>query len=149
MTASPAWRVFHQMQVTVLAAGLLMYAAVTLDAWQVLPLSADQKLRLTMEFPGALLALTLAATLIVPAARRAIRRHLWLSFSTGFGQTLISVVVGLGLVIAVGGVTVWQVHHVATGGSYPGGAFSGFGAGLGVLLAQTFLLRGLEGGPKA
>ena len=147
MTDKAAWRVFRQMQTSVLSAGVLMYAAAALDAWQVLPLSGDQKLRLTVLFPGGLLLLTLVVALALPAARRGIRRHLWLSFKTGFGQTLISVLVGLGLIVAVAGLIVWQVHHVATGGTYPGGAFSGFGAGLGILLAQAILVRGLENGP--
>lgn len=144
MTDKAAWRVFRQMQTSVLAAGVLLYAAATLDAWQVLDSSAALKLRLTLLIPGALMAITLTLTLTVPALRRAIRRHLWLSFNTGFGQTLISVIVGLGLVIAVAALIVWQTHHVTSGGTYPGGAFSGFGAGLGVLMAQAILVRGLE-----
>ena len=147
MTDKAAWRVFRQMQTSVLAAGLLLYAMATLDAWQTLDLGPALKVRLTLLFPGGLMLLTLAAILAVPALRRAIRRHLWLSFNTGFGQTLISVLVGLGLIVAVAGLIVWQTHHVATGGTYPGGAFSGFGAGLGVLLAQAILVRGLENGP--
>jgi hypothetical protein len=147
-TDRAAWRVFRQMQTSVLAAGLLLYAIATLDAWQVLDLTAPLKLRLTLLLPGALMVLSLAATLAIPALRRAIRRHLWLSFNTGFGQTVISVVVGLGVLIAVAGLIVWQTHHLATGGTYHGGAFSGFGAGLGVLIAQAILVRGLENGPK-
>lgn len=143
-----AWRVFRQMQTSLLAAGLLLYAAAALDAWQVLPLGMALKLRLTLVFPAALMAMTLAATLALPALRRGLRRHLWLSFKTGFGQTLISVIVGLGLVIAGAALIVWQVHHVVSGGTYPSGAFSGFGAGLGVLLAQAILVRGLENKPN-
>ena len=148
MSDSAAWRVFRQMQTSVLVVGVLLYAAATLDAWQVLPLGGDQKLRLTVLVPGALMGITLATALAIPAARRAIRKHLWLSFSTGFGQTLVSVLVGLGMIVVVAGLVVWQVHHVASGGTYPGGAFSGFGAGLGVLLAQAILVRGLETRPK-
>ena len=147
MSDSAAWRVFRQMQASVLAAGLLMYAAASLDAWQTLTFDSGVKLRLILAFPGAYLAATVLASLTVPALRRAIRRHLWLSFRTGFGQTLISVVVGLGLLVLVAGLIVWQVHHVAGGGTTPGGAFSGYGAGIGVLIAQAILVRGLENGP--
>jgi hypothetical protein len=135
------------MQGSVLAVGLLVYAGATLDAWRVLPGGADFKWRLTVIFPGAYLALTLACVLLIPGPRRAIRRHLWISYRTGFGQSVISVIVGLGLVVAVAGLIVWQAHGLAHGGASPGGAFSGFGAGLGLLLAQVWLVRGLEADP--
>jgi hypothetical protein len=105
------------------------------------------KLRLTTVFPGAYLAATLLACLSLPAARRALRRHLWVSYQTGFGQSVVSVVVGLGLLVAVAGLIVWQVHHLAGGGTSPGGAFSGYGAGLGLLAAQGILVRALERDP--
>jgi hypothetical protein len=49
----------------------------------------------------------------------------------------------------VAGFMVWQVHAAARGGRYPGGVFSGYGAGIGLLLAQAILVRRLErrGGP--
>jgi len=135
------------MQVSVLAVGLLVYAGATLDAWQVLPGGDDLRWKLTVLFPGAYLALTLVGALAIPGVRKAITRHLWISYRTGFGQSVISVIVGLGLLVALAGLIVWQVHRLAHGGASPGGAFSGFGAGLGLLIAQVVLVRSLEADP--
>ncbi len=135
------------MQASVLAVGLLVYAGAALDAWQVLPRADGMRWRLTVLFPGVYLALTLVAALAIPAARRAITKHLWISYRTGFGQSVISVVVGLGLLVALAGLIVWQVHQLAHGGTSPGGAFAGFGAGLGLLIAQVVLVRALEADP--
>ncbi len=137
---------FRRMQASVLAVGLLVYAAAVLDAWQVLPVGADVKWRLTAIFPGGYFVLTLILALGVPAIRRAILRHLWNSYRTGFGQSVISVIAGLGLLVAVAGLMVWQVHGVSRGGTSPGGAFAGYGAGLGLLLAQVILVPTLEKG---
>jgi len=135
------------MQASVLAVGLLVYAGAALDAWQVLPSADGLRWRLTVLFPGLYLALTLVAALAIPAVRRAITKHLWISYRTGFGQSVISVVVGLGLLVALAGLIVWQVHQLAHGGTSPGGAFAGFGAGLGLLIAQVVLVRALEADP--
>lgn len=143
MTEKSAWRVFQSMQDSVLTVGTLVYAMAALDAWQVLPGGADLKLRLTALFPGAFLLATLAAVLAVAPLRRAISRHLLISYRTGFGQTVISVVGGLGLLVAVAGLMVWQAHHLAHGGTSPAGAFAGYGAGLGLLIAQAILVRRL------
>lgn len=149
MGQSSSWRIFRRMQDSVLAVGLLVYAAAALDAWRVMPLPATAKLSLTLWFPAGYLALVLAAALIAPPARAAIRRHLWISYRTGFGQTAISVLSGLGLLIAVAGVIVWQVHRLGHGGGSPGGAFSGYGAGLGLLAAQAVQVRAIERSPEA
>jgi hypothetical protein len=132
------------MQDSVLAVGVLVYAAAVLDAWRVLPGDDGAKWRLMVIFPGAYLALTLVCALGVPALRRAVRRHLWLSYRTGFGQSVVSVLGGLGLLGAVAALIVWQVHHSAQGGVSPSGAFAGFGAGLGLLTAQAAQVRALE-----
>jgi hypothetical protein len=147
MDERSSWLVFRRMQASVLAVGLLVYAGAALDAWQVLPRADGMRWRLTVLFPGVYLALTLVAALAIPAARRAITKHLWISYRTGFGQSVISVVVGLGLLVALAGLIVWQVHQLAHGGTSPGGAFAGFGAGLGLLIAQVVLVRALEADP--
>ena len=137
------------MQDSVLAVGLLVYAAAVVDAWRILPGDNAFKWRLTVLIPGACLIPTLAASLALPAVRRAVLRHLWLTYRTGFGQSVISVLVGLGLLVALAGLIVWQVHHLAAGGRAPaGGAFSGFAAGLGLLVAQVVLVRRLESDPE-
>jgi hypothetical protein len=135
------------MQFSVLAVGILVYLAASLDAWTVLPGAAAFKWRLTTLIPGAYLILTLAAVLAIGPVRRAVRRHLWISYRTGFGQNAVSVIVGLGLLVAVAGLMVWEVHGLGRGGPSPGGAFSGYGAGLGLLCAQTALGRSLETDP--
>jgi hypothetical protein len=147
MTQKASWRIFRRMQDSVLAVGLLVYAAAALDAWRVLPLKPSLKLQLAVVFPGAYLVATLAGVLAIPHFRRAIHSHLWASYRTGFGQSATSVIVGLGLMVAIAGLIVWQVHHLAGGGTSPGGAFSGYGAGLGLLIAQAMLVRTLEKSP--
>jgi hypothetical protein len=147
MKHKASWRLFRRMQDSVLAVGLLVYTAAALDAWRVLPGEAGPKWRLTVLFPGAYLTVTLIGVLSIPALRRMIRRHLWVSYRTGFGQSVISVLVGLGLLVAIAGLMVWQVHGLAHGGGPVGGAFSGYGAGLGLLLAQAALSRSLERDP--
>lgn len=135
------------MQDSVLAVGLLVDAGAVVEAWRVLPADAAFKARLTLLFPIAYLVAVLAGTLALPAARKALKRHLWVSYRSGFGQSVVSVISGLGLLVAVAGLIVWQVHHLAAGGTSPGGAFSGYGAGLGLLIAQAILVRNLEADP--
>jgi hypothetical protein len=147
MDERSSWRLFRQMQASVLAVGLLVYAGAVVDAWRVLPSEHGLRWRLTLLFPGVYLVLTLVGVLAIPIARRSITRHLWISYRTGFGQSVISVVVGLGLLVALAGLIVWQVHQLAHGGASPGGAFAGFGAGLGLLIAQVVLVRNLEADP--
>jgi hypothetical protein len=136
------------MQDSVLAVGILVYSAAGLDAWRVLPGAAAFKWKLTVLFPGLYLGLTLAACLMIAPLRRALRRHLWISYRTGFGQTAVSVLGGLGMLVAIAGLIVWQAHGAARGGTSPGGAFSGYGAGLGLLIAQAILVRTLETDPN-
>ena len=139
---------FRRMQASVLAVGLLVYAGAALDAWQAPPSGGALKWRLTVIYPGAYLVLTLVGALTIPAVRGALRRHLWISYRAGFGQSVISVLVGLGLLVAVAGLVVFQAHAVARGGASPGGAFSGFGAGIGLLIAQVLQVRALEADPQ-
>jgi hypothetical protein len=136
------------MQDSLLTVGLLVYAAAALDAWRALRLGPAVKLELAVLFPGAYLVLTLVVVLAIPKFRRALHQHLLASYRTGFGQSATSVIVGLGLMIAIAGLIVWQVHHLAGGGTSPGGAFSGYGAGLGLLVAQVVLVRRLEKRPE-
>jgi hypothetical protein len=147
MNRAHSWRLFRRMQFSVLAVGILVYLAASLDAWTVLRGGSAFKWRLTTLVPGAYLILTLAVVLGIGPVRRAVRRHLWISYRTGFGQSPISVIVGLGLLVAVAGLMVWEVHGLARGGPTPGGAFSGYGAGLGLLCAQTALGRSIETDP--
>ncbi|MGI8839858.1 MAG: hypothetical protein ACR2F8_03595 [Caulobacteraceae bacterium] len=138
------------MQDSLAAAAALIYAACVVNAWQVLPGGGALKLQRTLLFPGLFLIISLIAPLAIPFLRRALSRHLWVSYRTGFGQSVISVLAGVLVLLVVAGFIVWQVHAAARGGRYPGGAFSGYGAGIGLLLAQAILVRRLErrGGPN-
>jgi hypothetical protein len=105
------------------------------------------KLARTALLPGAFLIVSALGVLFVPVLRDAIVRHLWTSYRTGFGQSVISVLVGVGVLIALAGFILWQIHVAANGGRYPGGAFSGYGAGIGLLIAQAVLVRRIEHDP--
>src|SRR5260221_1155574 len=148
MAFSASWRMFRRMQHTVVAVAALLYAAAMVEAWRT-PGAADHGVRLarTAIFPGLFAALSLAGVLLIPIVRAAVLRHLWTSYRTGFGQSVISVLTGVGVLVALAGLIFWQIHQAAHGGRYPGGAFSGYGAGIGLLLAQAVLLRRIQADP--
>ena len=147
MAFSSSWRMFRRMQDSIVAVAALVYAAAVIRAWQVLPGPSGLKLQRTAIFPGMFLALSFVGALLVPIVRAALLRHLWISYRTGFGQSVISVLVGVSVLIAVAGFVFWQIHDGAHGGRYPGGAFSGYAAGIGLLLAQAILVRRIERDP--
>ena len=142
-----SWRVFRRMQHTILAVASLTYSGAALEAWRVPGADETLKLARTAVFPGAFLIVSVFGVLFVPVIRNAIVRHLWTSYRTGFGQSVISVLVGVGVLIALAGFILWQIHIAAHGGRYPGGAFSGYGAGIGLLIAQAVLVRRIEHDP--
>ena len=135
------------MQGACLSTAVLIYAAGVIEAWQVLPGSQALKLQRTALFPGMFLGLSFVLAIAAPPVRRYLTSHLWLSYRTGFGQTVISVLAGIGVLFVVAGFIFWSVHVGASGGKYPGGAFSGYAAGIGLLCAQTLLVRGIERDP--
>ena len=135
------------MQDSIVAVAVLVYASAVLWAWHVLPGGGGLKLQRTAIFPGAFLALSFAGALLVPVLRSALLKHLWISYRSGFGQSVISVLGGAGVLIAVAGFIFWQIHDGAHGGRYPGGAFSGYAAGIGLLFAQAILVRRIERDP--
>ncbi len=112
--------------------------------------SAGEALKLarTAIFPGMFLVASVTIVLGVPGLRHALLRHLWTSYRTGFGQSVISVLSGVGVLIGLAGFIFWQIHDATHGGRYPGGAFSGYGAGIGLLIAQAVLLRRIEHDPE-
>ncbi|MGI9170084.1 MAG: hypothetical protein ACR2FH_07920 [Caulobacteraceae bacterium] len=147
MAPRASWKTFRRMQDSLAAAAALIYAGAVLHAWRVLPSAGALRLQRTLIFPGLFLALSFAAALWIPPIRAAVSRHLWVSYRTGFGQSVISVLVGVGVVAAVAGFIFWQIHAALHGGRYPGGAFSGYAAGVGLLSAQALLVRRLEKDP--
>ncbi len=135
------------MQGACLSTAALIYAAAVIQAWTVLPGSSMLKLQRTALFPGIFLGLSFLLAIAAPPVRRYLVNHLWLSYRTGFGQTVISVLGGIGVLLVVAGFIFWSVHVGASGGKYPGSAFSGYAAGIGLLCAQTLLVRGIERDP--
>ena len=147
MTHTRSWRLFRRMQGACLSTAVLIYAAGTIQAWRVLPGSDALKLQRTALFPGMFMALSFLLAFAAPPVRRYLTKHLWLSYRTGFGQTVISVLAGIGVLLVVAGFIFWTVYVGAHGGKYPGSAFSGYAAGIGLLCAQTMLVRGIERDP--
>ena len=136
------------MQGACLAVAARVYAAAVVRAVQGFAGPDARKVPRTAIFPGMFLGLSFLAALVAPPVRRFLERHLWLSYRTGFGQTPISVLGGLGVLLAVAGFIFWSVADGARGGRYPGGAFSGYAAGIGLLLAQTLIVRRMERDPE-
>ena len=143
-----SWRNFRRMQTSTLLAACLIYAGAVIYAWRTLPGADDLKLQRTVLFPTSFLLLSWLLPLLIPAARRFLARHVWMSYQTGFGQSVISVLTGIGVLAAAAGFIYWQVADVAHGGRYPAGVFSGYAAGIGILLAQTLLVRRMEQDPQ-
>ncbi|HEY5288729.1 MAG TPA: hypothetical protein VIJ59_01720 [Caulobacteraceae bacterium] len=148
MTHVLSWRLFRRMQHTLLVVATLTYLFIVLRAWSVPQASESLKLLRTTVFPAAFLVLAVAAVLGVPAFGRMLTRHLWTSYRTGFGQSVISVLAGVGVLIVLAGFILWQIRGVAHGGRYPAGAFSGYAAGIGLLIGQAILLRRIEADPE-
>jgi hypothetical protein len=147
VTYSRAWRNFKRMQDVAAAAGLLIYAGAVVHAWRVLPGAPLLKAELTLLFPAGFLLLFWLGPLAVAPVRRMLGRYVWMSFEAGFGQSASSVVVGVGVLTAAAVFIYLQVAGVAHGGRYPAGVFSGYGAGIGILLAQVVMVRLLERRP--
>lgn len=143
-----AWRDFKRMQdVAVCAAGLI-YAGAVVNAFAVLPGGVRLIVERTLLWPGMFLFLSLALPLLIGGARRALTRYVWLTFQSGFGQTPVSVLSGIGLLSGAALFIYWQVWDATHGGRYPAGVFSGYAAGIGILIAQAALVRSLEREPE-
>ncbi len=143
-----SWRLFKRMQHTLVAVAALTYLLAALEAWTVPNVGEPLKLLRTTVFPAAFLALSVAAVLGIPALSQILTKHLWTSYRTGFGQSVISVLVGVGVLIGLSGFIFWQIRGAAHGGRYPAGAFSGYAAGIGLLIAQAVLIRRIEVNPE-
>jgi hypothetical protein len=148
MTHTRKWRNFKRMQDSACLFAGLVYLGAAVHAWRVLPTPTDTKLIFSVAFPMIFLSLTVLASLGIGGLRRQLSRYVWMSFNAGFGQTPGSILSGLGL-LALAAVFVYlQIGDVAKGGRYPAGVFSGYAAGIGILLAQAALVRALEKQPE-
>ncbi len=143
-----AWRNFRRMQGSACLFVALLYGAAALRAWSSLEGSLDLKRSVILVFPAVFGMLSLWVPLVIAPVRRRLKRYVWLSFVSGFGQSVLSVVTGLG-VLSVGGAFLFaEIARAAHGGRWPAGAFSALGSGLGILLAQAILTTWLEREPK-
>ena len=149
MAFTKAWRDFRRMQDVATAASSLIYAGSVVHAFSVLPGGPAVIARHALVWPATALLAGFALPLLILPARRVLARYVWMSFVSGFGQTPVSVLSGVGLLIAAAGFFYWQVASVATGGHYPAAVFAGYAAGIGILAAQSVLARWLERDPEA
>ena len=147
MSHTASWRNFRRMQLSTLAAASLIYAGAVLYAWRILPGAGTLKLELTILFPLAFLLLSGVVPIAIRPIRRKLSRYVWMSYVAGFGQSVASVITGMGLLVGAAAFIYWQVSNVENGGRYPAGVFSGYAAGIGILLAQIFIVRRLERDP--
>ncbi|MEI9889741.1 MAG: hypothetical protein WDN45_03035 [Caulobacteraceae bacterium] len=136
------------MQDSACVVAALIYAGAVVHAWRVLPGPPQKKLLFTLAAPLIFLSLTLLLPLVAGRLRRLLRHYVWLSFKAGFGQTPGSIVSGLGLLGFAAGFIYLQIAGVARGGRYPAGVFSGYAAGIGILVVQAVLVRSLERDPE-
>ena len=144
----PAWRNFKRMQDCACLVACLIYAAAVLHAWRVLPGPAQKKLVFTQAAPLIMLSLTILLPMVVGRLRRLLRSYVWMSFKAGFGQTPASIITGIGLLAFAALFIYLQVAGVSHGGRYPAGVFSGYAAGIGILIVQAVLVRSLERDPE-
>jgi hypothetical protein len=147
MAQTRAWRAFRRTEDSACLFASLIYAGAALHGWSVLPGDGRLKMLVMVAAPGAFLAFCVVIPLVVAPLRRLLSRFVWLSFTSGFGQTPVSILSGLGVLVFAAGFIFAQIHGVAHGGRYPAGVFSGYAAGIGVLFAQAVLIRGLERDP--
>jgi hypothetical protein len=145
---TPAWRAFKRTEDCACAFASLIYVGAMLHAWSVLPGDASVKLLLFVAAPLLFLALSLVLPLLIAPMRRILTSYVWMSFKSGFGQSPLSVLSGLGL-LALAAVFVYlQVSAASHGKPYPAGVFAAYAAGIGILFAQALLVRVLERDPE-
>lgn len=147
MGFSQPWRMFRRMQYSAFLAGALIYAAGAIHAWRVLGGGTGFKLFWLLVYPSAFFLLALVVPLAAPPIRRLLKTHIWISFRTGFGQSVVSVLAVV-LVLAVAAAFIYlDTVGAARGGRFPSSAFSAYAAGVGVLLAQAIMVRRIERDP--
>ena len=136
------------MQDSAFAVGVLIYAAAAVHAWTVLPGAASFKLQRMVLFPGVYFLATLLIPLAAPPVRRMMRTHLWIAFRTGFGQSVISVLVVVLILAGFAAFIILDTANAAhSGRGFPESAFAAYAAGIGVLLAQALMVRRIERDP--
>ncbi len=147
MTYQKPWLDFRRMQDVAALAAILIYGAALIQGFLVLPgggLLARERLLI---WPGLFALASFSIPLAILPLRKQLARYVWGSFHAGFGQSPPSVLTGIGLLLAAAAFIFWQIDGASRGGRYPTGVFSAFGAGIGILLAQVWLVRVLQRDP--
>jgi hypothetical protein len=144
MAHTPAWRNFKRMQDMTAAAACLIYAAAAVHAISVLPGEPGGIRRWVLVWPLAWFLACLVIPLMVGPLRRGLARYVWASFLAGFGQTAVSVVSGVALLLGAGLFINWQVARAVATGQLAANVFSAYAAGIGILAVQAILTRALE-----
>ena len=145
---SLAWRNFKRAQDGACLVACLIYAGAAVHAWRVLPGAVQTKLVFFVAAPMIFLALTILLSLALRGLARFLSRYVWMSYTAGFGQTPGSIIAGLGILAFAALFIYLQIAGVAKGGRYPAGVFSGYAAGIGILIVQAVLVRALERDPE-
>ena len=148
MAFTRAWRNFKRMQDLTVATASLIYSGAVVHALGRLPGGGGAVLRWTLLWPALFLLASLVIPLVVPVLKRSLARYVWLSFKAGFGQTPVSIVTGVALLLGAALFIYRQVASVAQSGQYHANVFSAYAAGIGILAAQAVLVRALERVPE-
>lgn len=135
------------MQYSAFLAAALIYAAAATYAWGVLPWTPAFKVQWMLLYPGVYFLATLVLPLAIPPLRRMLKTHIWISFRTGFGQSVISVLAVTLVLGAAAAFIYFDTTGAVHGGRFPSSAFAAYAAGVGVLLAQAFMVRRIEQDP--
>lgn len=147
MAKSLAWRNFRRMQDLTLAFASLAYLADAILAWPLLPGGRALKLSIIVFFPIGYLIAVAALTMFVKRLRQVMTRFVWMSFKAGFGQSPISVLASMGVLTLITAYTYASSANAAESGRIPAGVFSGFGAGIGILIVQAVLTHRIQRDP--
>lgn len=126
----------------------LIYVGAVAHAFARLPWPAGTIALRTLAYPSMFVILSAGLPLALPGLSRPLSRYVWASFEAGFGQTLFSVLSGVGLLGGAAAFMYWQIATAQPGGRYPTGVFSAYAAGIGILAAQAALARRLERDPE-
>ena len=148
MSHTPAWRAFKRTEDCACVFASLIYLGALLHAWQVLPVDSSLKLTGTVAAPLVFLALSLALPLLIAPVRQLLASYVWASFKTGFGQSPVSILSGLGLLALAAVIVYLQVRGATPGKPYWAGVFAAYAAGIGILFAQAVIVRALERLPE-
>jgi hypothetical protein len=147
MVYRKSWLDFRRMQDVAALASLLIYGAALIQGYLVLPGGGLLFRERLLIWPGLFALISFAVPLAILPVRKQLARYVWGSFHAGFGQSPPSVLTGIGLLFIAAIFLFWQIDEAGRGGRYPTGIFSAFGAGIGILLAQVWLVRVLQRDP--